>query len=439
MQNELPLSEREMEILRLAATGASNKEIALTLGISPNTVKVHLRNIFEKIGAASRTEAAAYAIRMGWVEMGDIPADPEEAERAAPEPVSVPQKISQTPGMRLLLIGLGILLTVMFIRRTMTPPAEINSAALTPLPPETGSEQWEALSEMPAERSGMAGVVFENRFYLLGGEGKQGLTAPTWEYTPETQTWASLADKPTPVRYAPAAVLGGQIYLAGGELADGKPVNHLESYNPREDRWESHAPLPENRSQAALAAFEGKLYLFGGWNGMAFSADVYRYDPTADQWELFASLPSARGFASAVVSGNKVLLIGGRNNTTPLDETLAFHPQWVLEGEDPWEQLAPLPQGRFAMGTVELAGNVYLVGGQSYGQVQSILTPLVLHTAENKWAALEAPPLEVGPYLGLLAYENRLHVLGGQTLMQGMTASHQTFQAIYTRLIPLIP
>ena len=55
------LSSRELEVIRLIAAGRSNAQIAEALVISPNTVGRHVSNIFNKIGAANRTEAAAYA------------------------------------------------------------------------------------------------------------------------------------------------------------------------------------------------------------------------------------------------------------------------------------------------------------------------------------------------------------------------------------------
>lgn len=59
------LTEREIEVLRLVARGASNPQIAAELAISINTVKVHLRNILDKLSLENRTQAAAYALRCG--------------------------------------------------------------------------------------------------------------------------------------------------------------------------------------------------------------------------------------------------------------------------------------------------------------------------------------------------------------------------------------
>ncbi len=63
------LSPRELEVLRIAATGRTNKEIARDLDISPRTVQVHLANIFSKLDVGSRTEAVLIGIKRGWVSL----------------------------------------------------------------------------------------------------------------------------------------------------------------------------------------------------------------------------------------------------------------------------------------------------------------------------------------------------------------------------------
>lgn len=66
------LSERETEVLRLAARGMSNAAIAQELTLSARTVQVHLTHIFAKLGVASRTEAVIAALRRGWFSLEEL-------------------------------------------------------------------------------------------------------------------------------------------------------------------------------------------------------------------------------------------------------------------------------------------------------------------------------------------------------------------------------
>jgi DNA-binding NarL/FixJ family response regulator len=66
------ISEREMEILKLAARGMSNQNIATQLYLSHRTVQAHLANIFRKMDVGSRTEAVLKAMRKGWLGLDDL-------------------------------------------------------------------------------------------------------------------------------------------------------------------------------------------------------------------------------------------------------------------------------------------------------------------------------------------------------------------------------
>jgi len=65
------LTDREVEVLKLAAKGMSNREISDDLIISVRTVQTHLTNIFNKMGVGSRTEAVVHALRRGLISLED--------------------------------------------------------------------------------------------------------------------------------------------------------------------------------------------------------------------------------------------------------------------------------------------------------------------------------------------------------------------------------
>ena len=71
-QSNHQLHDREIEVLKHAAKGMTNREIAFKMELSEHTVQVHMTNIFRKLNVHSRTEAIFYAMKQGWVSLEEI-------------------------------------------------------------------------------------------------------------------------------------------------------------------------------------------------------------------------------------------------------------------------------------------------------------------------------------------------------------------------------
>ncbi len=460
MSSEVELSERELEILRLVATGASNKEIAVKLVISPNTVKVHLRNVFAKIGAASRTEAALYALRTGLVDhVIPLPGSPEAAASGRVQPASpldgaAPElggdlaglapalPLPEPAGERLwrtflpLAALLAIALLVVWIalsRINANPPAiaatPTGVAALLNLP------RWQDEVALPVARSSMASQAYESSIYIIGGETPSGVTGSTLRIQVGQKQWQKLIDKPTPVADAQAALVGERIYVPGGRLASGQPSRGLEVYDLRLGRWETLASLPVALSGYALAAVDGRLYLFGGWDGQQIVNTVYSYDPESDTWQAGTPMSSRRAFAAAVALEGRILLVGGTDGARPLDTVQMYYPQRDQAGDNPWEDHSPLPEPRSAVGAAAIGGQVYVFGGESTTSPEGGLAPLQYQPLGDRWISFDRSPVAIGAHPAMVTLDTRLYVLGGLT-PGGMSAFDQSYQAIYTINLP---
>jgi len=422
------LSERELEILRLVATGASNQQIARELFISVNTVKVHLRNIFAKLGVNSRTEATIYAIKEGLIPVEGVPL--LEGEGAIPAELQPPRA---WPKWQLALTAAAlVILLIVVLSRVMATPSASPGAIPTPAGAVASPlTRWTAMAPLPTPRAGSAVVAYEGRVYAIGGEAAEGITGIVERYDPEADSWASLAEKPVAVSDVAAAVIGGRIYVPGGRLASGEATDVMEVYDPERDIWERRAPLPVALSAYALAAFEGRLYLFGGWDGRSYSASVYEYDPTQDAWEAKTPMPTARGFAGAAVADGKIYVIGGYDG----QEVLAVNEEYVPGRDDgrgnPWTARAPMPVGRAGAGIAVAANLIHVVGGWEEGAPDSFK----YNVRTDSWQSFEAP-IE-GPWsnLGLALVDTRIYAIGGWD--GDYMDANQAYQAIYTIILPV--
>lgn len=439
------LSDREREILHLVATGASNKEIARDLYISTNTVKVHLRNIFSKIGVSSRTEAAMYAVSAGLVDAvsttgengftvvsgdGDLKGSyvSETLSRAGRLQVLVSNP--WLAGILFVVLVAAGIASLYWIRNSQS-----STLASGGLPVATPLPRWQVYSSMPTARAGLAAVPYEDQIYAIAGETPKGVSNVVEKYNPSSNNWSTLAPKEYPVADVGAVVIGGEIFVPGGRLADGSMTDVLEIYDPRLDTWRRGASLPIASSAYAIAAFEGKLYLFGGQDGDHVLDSVFEYDPEQDTWTARTSMPTARAYAGAAVAGGRIYVVGGFDGDAPLSVNESYLPGMDGSGEKPWNPVAPLPEGRYAMGVAGLADIVHVMGGQ--GTPNAKTDVLQFFPQQNEWQTLESKIPQASSSIALVPLETRLFVLGG-SVGGALTGQNLAYQAIYIISIPIV-
>lgn len=426
MENN-PLSEREREILQLVSQGKSNKQIALDLIISVNTVKVHVSNIYQKIGVASRTEATLYAIENRIIPNPDSGSMDRLATTIEGEPVITTERKRLTGLQRLLLLFFFLLVlgSLGYILIDRASQSEENNVIR-----ELNNNRWSRLEDLPTSTSYAASTTYDAHIYLIGGSANGGVSATVSRYNFQTEQWEDLPGKPTPVSNVNAVVLGEKIYVPGGITSEENTTSVLEVYDPRNDTWLTKNSLPIPLSDYALEIFEGKLYLFGGRNKDVYSDMVYSYDPILDKWTEEASISQPRAFFDSAQWGGKIYLVGGFDGTNNLSLVESYVPSRIVLGENPVNQEPPLPEPAFNCKAEQLVDTLFVLCSNSMTK----LTP-----DGSKWI-LETIPESflIGKGFATANFNNNLYIMGGINSTGQATSFFGKFQALYSIVLPIL-
>jgi N-acetylneuraminic acid mutarotase len=139
---------------------------------------------------------------------------------------------------------------------------------------DPATNSWRERSPMPTPRNHAAIGVVDGKIYVIGGRVGAAFIAPSTsisvveEYDPASDTWSPpLARMPTARSALAAGVIGGRIFIAGGEFQDPTMMatfRAVEAYNPASNSWATMPPLPVSRHGLAGGAIGNRFYVVGG-------------------------------------------------------------------------------------------------------------------------------------------------------------------------------
>jgi len=436
-----PLSEREIQILQLVAAGKTNQRIARDLAISPNTVKVHLRNIYTKLGVESRTEAALCAVRQGWVEVDGMTVD-NHAVGPADSDLPDPARLSWRRQAALVAATLGLLVLVLlpYLGRanpTGTTIAVDHLSEVRVLGPRQLADRWATKAQMPTPRARFAQVAHGGLIYVIAGASASGPSAELEVYDPIADSWQRKTNKPSPVSNVGAAALSGSIYVPGGYDAGGTVTTTVEIYSPSTDTWATGVPLPHPVCGYAITAYRDELYVFGGWDGTEVVDTTYRFEPKTERWQILSPLPSPRAFAAAAIVDDTIYVAGGYDGEKEYSLFHAYTPDNEGTQDSPWRTCASMNQARGGLALASLGSAVYAIGG---GWEEELSFNERYDVDTDTWSSFESPLIAQWRTMGAsvidMPHGTMIYAIGGWS--GDYLSANEQYQAIFRIHIPTV-
>eukprot|EP00439_Symbiodinium_sp_Y106_P043445 s1459_g5.t1 len=151
-----------------------------------------------------------------------------------------------------------------------------------------------------------------------------------------------------------------RLYVVGGLDDSFTPLNAVERFDPADGSWESLPPINTARHGVCLAVVGGQLYVIGGeLRGVAL-ADVQRFNPWGIQkWEQLPPMSVGRIKAAAFECQGYLYVLGGHDGFNALCSVEQFHPR-----TQKWQEVTPMQKPRYACSATCAEGRIIVFGGE---------------------------------------------------------------------------
>jgi N-acetylneuraminic acid mutarotase len=285
------------------------------------------------------------------------------------------------------------------------------------------SASWVPGDSLPAPLGEVSGGVIGDRLYLVG-QGSQwtlalDLRSGRWEEATRH------AVRPATGHHHGAEVWRGRLYLFGGL---GRGQGTVQIYDPALDAWRLGPAMPFAAGSSATALIGNQVYVAGGIVDDTTTRMAARFDLEREVWSPIAPMPLARNHAAAGTDGARLFVFGGRgpgsgDANMPANgfaEAQIYDPatdRWTASDGRPGSP-APLPQARGGMGKAAYSnGEFWVFGGETLdgagaGPEGTYARVDVYDPRTDRWRAAPRMPT---PRHGIfpLAADGRIYLLGG--------------------------
>ncbi|MBC8135257.1 MAG: hypothetical protein H8F28_05125 [Fibrella sp.] len=257
-------------------------------------------------------------------------------------------------------------------------------------------------------RYGAAAVGWQDRVYVFGGSGKEGLIADVEAINARTGNVAPLPWKLMPRRYHKAAILGDTAFLVGGYGSGGNTLD-LERIDLRTGVVTKCRPAPTQHTSATVVVANGLLWVIGGSVNGGHTGAMDIYNSQSDTWEGGPPLPTPRE-CTGVVHNGLIHVVGGFAGKAGMRtwETYSIgQGRWVPRPE------LPFPISAHHMAIVE--NTAY-----AFGDYAVLSRVIACDLRGGKWSAPRLPePFVPRRHVAVTALGDTVYAIGGNIAGSG--------------------